>query len=268
MVVAAIVIYMLVADRYPPTRRQRWQFAALCASLAVALTWPVADLAAHWTLTGLLFQRLVLTLASAPLLVLCVPTMAWGRLTKPALVDTVVDAVTRPALSIVVFTVIVVGTLTVPAVRAQASSEVARALFDTLLLGAGLVLWVPVLGRVPGARRMSPLGRAAYLVVQSVLPNFPAVIFIFARHPLYSVFAHSHLAIGLRPLNDQQLSGVVAKVGTLPVLWTVAYISLARAQRADELGLDTDTLTWVDVERQLQRAERRSPHDEGEAVPE
>lgn len=262
----AAAVYLVLVRRDRPTRRQWWQFACLIASLAVALTWPVADLAAHWTLTGLLVQRLVLTMVSAPLILLCVPEPVWSRLTRPPKVDAVVDAVTRPAVAIVVFTVVVVGTLVVPAVRVQANDWWARGSFDLVLVGAGLVLWLPVLGRVPGARRMSGMGRAVYLVVQSVLPNFPSVIFIFARHPLYGVFAGSHLAIGLQPVNDQQLAGVLAKVATIPVLWSVAYVSLMRAQRADETGVDEEPLTWLEVERELERAERRAPHAGEEAA--
>lgn len=265
-IVLAAALYVAVARRDSPTRRQWWQFGWLLVGLIVALTWPLADLAAHWTLTGLLVQRLVLTLVCAPLVVLCVPEAAWSRFTKPALVDAAVDAVTRPAAAIVFFTVVVVGTLVVPAVRVQATAWWARGCFDLLLLVAGLVLWLPVLGRVPGTRRMSGMGRAVYLVVQSVLPNFPSVIFIFAHHPLYAVFAHSHLAMGLQPLNDQQLAGVVAKVGTIPVLWSVAYVSLLRAQRADVTGVDEEPLTWLEVERALERAERRAPHAGEEAA--
>ncbi len=52
----------------------------------------------------------------------------------------------------------------------------------------------------------------------------------------------------------------MAKVGTLPVLWTAAYRALARAQRAEERGMDDEPLYWADVERALERnarAERR-----------
>ena len=239
-----------------PSRRQWWQLAGALVVLAVALTWPLADLAAHWSLTALLLQRLLLTLVAAPLLLLALPRRVLGRLTRPAPVDALVDAVSRPPVAVVVFTVVVVGTLAVPAVRVGASSWVARGLFDALLLAAGVVLWLPALGRVPGARRTSPVGRAAYLVVQSVLPNFPAVIFIFARHPLYGAFAHAHRAIGMSSLVDQQLAGIVAKVGTLPVLWTAAWRALARAQREEERGVDEEPLYWDDVERALERTSR------------
>ena len=241
---------------YRLTRRQCWQLAGGVATVAVAVGWPLAELAAHWSLTALLVQRLLLVLVAAPLLLLGLPTAALARLTRPAALDATVEFLSRPAVAVVTFTVVVVGTLSTGAVEAQASGAGWRALFDLLLLFAGAVLWVPVLGRVPGARRMSPVGKAVYLVVQSVLPNFPAVVFVFSRHPLYAAFAHAHRAIGLSALNDQQLAGIVAKVGTLPVLWGAAWRALWRAERAEQLGVDEEPLTWAEVERALERGDR------------
>ncbi len=239
-----------------PTRRQWWCLAGGLGSLAVALTWPVADLAAHWSLTALLVQRLLLILAAAPLLLLALPAPLIAALTRPAAIDRALEVITRPVVAVVVFTVIAVGTLLTPVVAAQASSATVRGVVDVALLFGGAVLWGPVLRHIPGASRPSPVGLAAYLFVQSVVPGFPSVIYVFARHPLYPAFAHAHAAIGLSAVGDQQLAGVMAKVATLPVLWSVAYVALTRAARQDT-GSETTVLTWAEVERQLLRAERR-----------
>ncbi len=222
----------------------------------MALTWPVADLAAHWSLTALLVQRLLLTLAAAPLLLMALPSPVIAALTRPAPLDRALEVLTRPVVAVVGFSVIAVGTLLPPAVAAQASSGIVRGVVDVALLFGGAMLWGPVLRHVPGASRPTPVGQAAYLFVQSVVPGFPSVIYVFAHHPFYPAFAHAHAAIGLSALGDQQLAGVVAKVATLPVLWSVAWLALSRAARDDAVGADTGVLTWAEVERQLERAER------------
>ena len=53
-------------------------------------------------------------------------------------------------------------------------------------------------------------------------------------------------ALGISPLVDQQLAGVVAKVATLPVLWSAAWMALMRAQRVDNA--------------EGRRRRRRAPH--------
>ena len=68
-----------------------------CSSSWRAVTWPLGDLAAHWLLMALVLQRLLLTLAVPPLLVLGTPRPVIARLTRPAAVDAVLRVVVRPA---------------------------------------------------------------------------------------------------------------------------------------------------------------------------
>lgn len=244
-----------------PTRRQLHYLAGALVALVLALTWPLADLAAHWSLTALVVQRLLLTLAAAPLLLLAIPTPVLAVLTRPAPVDACLEVLTRPVVAVVTFTIVAVGTLLTPAVAAQASSPWWRGLTDVGLLLGGAVLWGPVLRHIPGSHRTGPVGITAYLFVQSVVPTFPAIIYVFARHPLYDAFSHVRVALGISRIVDQQLAGVLAKVATLPVLWSAAWVSLLRAQRAEAAGGsgdedDGELLTWAEVERQLERAAR------------
>lgn len=240
----------------PWRRRQIVAFAAGVAAAVVALTWPLADLAAHFSLTALVVQRLLLTLAVPPFILLGMPYDELQWLTRPAPVDTALAWFRRPGVAIVVFAVIAVGSMSSGLVNAQSSSAVARGLLDVALVGAGFVLWIPVIGRIPGIQRLRPVGRFTYLVVQAVLPAFLSFIYIFAKHPLYSVFSRSHQAIGLRPLTDQQISGFVSKLSFLFVMLTVGAVVLSRAHQADQEFGESEPLVWADVERQFERADR------------
>lgn len=235
--------------------RQAWAFLGAVAVLLAALTWPLADLAAHHLLVALVVQRLLLMLAAPPLLLAGVPLALVARATRPAVVDEVVRFCSRPVPAVALVTLVAVGTLTTPAVDGQASSAAVRGLLDAVLLTAGMVLWLPVLRPLPGAPAMTALGRAAYLVVQSIVPSFLAVIWIFARHPLYAPYAHAGRTLGMSPLLDQQVSGFVAKLGTIFVLWSVAFVIVHRAEQRPD---DDMPLTWADVERHLERVDRRA----------
>jgi cytochrome c oxidase assembly factor CtaG len=241
------------------TRRQIAIFSGACAASVVALTWPLADLDAHWSLTALVTQRLILVMAVAPMLLLGLPYDVIRWLTRPAVVDTVLVRLRRPPVAIAVVTVVLVGSMAPVLVRAQATSAVVRGVLDGAMVAAGLVLWIPVLGRVPGILPLKPVVRFGYLVFQAVVPAFLSFIYIFSRHPLYGVFARSHSAIDLRPLNDQQLAGFVSKLTMLFTLLTVGAVVLARASRSEaELGED-DPLVWADVEREFERVDRQGP---------
>jgi cytochrome c oxidase assembly factor CtaG len=243
----------------PWSRRQIWMFTGACAASVVALTWPLADLAAHWSLTALVTQRVILLLVVAPMLLMGLPYDVIQWLTRPAAVDAALVRLQRPLVAIATVTVIVIGSMTEVMVRAQTSSPLARGLLVALILLAGLILWIPVLGRIPGILRLKPVVRFGYLAGQAVIPAFLSFIFIFSRHPLYGEFARSHAAIGLRPLNDQQIAGFVSKLSMLLVLLTVGAVVLARAPLAEEEFGKDDPLVWADVERQFERADRQGP---------
>jgi cytochrome c oxidase assembly factor CtaG len=241
---------------WPP--RQKAALAGGWITAAAALTWPLADLAAHWSLIALVVQRVLLILTVPSLVLLGMPYDVLRWLTRPAPVDAILDWCRGPIKAVLVVTVVMVGSMSIPLVDGQASSPVVRGIMDLVVLAAGFVLWLPVIGRVPGILRLKPVIRFGYLVVQAVVPAFLSFIYIFAAHPLYPTFSHSHLAVGLRPLNDQQVSGFVSKLALLLVLLTVAAVVLKRAQVMDAEEDTDEPLLWADVERELERVDRRN----------
>ncbi len=186
-------LYLWATSGRTTTRRRRARrcsSSVACSILVVAVTWPLGDLAAHWLLVALVLQRLLLTLAVPPLLVLGTPRPLIARLTRPAPVDAVLRVAVRPAPAVAIVTVIAVATLTTGAVSLAARSDAARVVIELVVLASGFVLWAPVLTELPGAPRLSPLGRGGYLIVQSIVPSFLSIVWIFARHSLYPPYSH------------------------------------------------------------------------------
>ena len=244
------------AEEHRASHRQFFCFTLGTLALLLAVTWPLGDLAAHWSLLALVVQRLLLMLAVPPLLVTGTPLPLLSALTRPAPVDAVLRVAVRPVPAIVFVTVVAVGTLTTPAVSWATSSASARVVFQLIVLLAGFVLWAPVLTHLPGTRHLSALARGGYLIVQSIVPSFLSVVWIFARRPLYPAYSHTTVA-GMSPVLDQQLAGFAAKLSTIAVLWTVAFIIMSRAKVMDGDEEETEPLIWSDVEREIERADRR-----------
>src|SRR6185437_7755662 len=240
---------------YRATVWQRVLFVLGVIVLVGAVTWPLADLAAHWLLMALVLQRLLLTLAVPPLLVLGTPRPLLARLTRPAVVDGMLRVAVRPVPAVIIVTAVAVGTLTTGAVDLAVRSDVARVAIEAVVLASGFVLWAPVLTELPGAPRLSSLARGGYLIVQSIVPSFLSIVWIFARHSLYPAYGHRAKVAGLTPLLDQQVAGFVAKLSTIAVLWSVAFVIMTRASSADLAGED-EPLLWSDVQREIERADR------------
>ena len=245
-----------------PRRRVR-RFAAALVVTGITVGWPLGDLAAHWSLSALVLQRCLLVLAVAPLLLAGLPDDVIRWVTRPAAVDAVLVRVLRPPVAVVTVTVILVVSVLPALVAAQAGSVVVRGALALVVLAAGLVLWLPVMGRIPGIPRPRPMIRAVYLVAQSVVPVFLSFLYILATKPLYPAYSRSIEVIHLRPLNDQQVAGFVSKLSFVLVLLAVAGAILVRAPDTDDALGPEDPLSWADVERHFERVDRR-----GSAMPE
>ena len=216
--------------------RQQVLFVFGVAVLVGAVTWPLGDLAAHWLLLALVLQRLLLTLAVPPLLVLGTPRPLLARLTRPAAVDAVLRVAVRPLPAVGIVTAVAVGTLTTGAVDMAARSD----LFRVAGGAAGARVGVRAVGagaeRAAGSTAALGVGRGGYLIVQSIVPSFLSIVWIFARHSLYPSFSHEGKVVGMTPLLDQQLAGFLAKLSTIAVLWTVAFVIMTRAEGAERRG--------------------------------
>lgn len=252
----AIVGGVASVVRLSRTRRQRLQGAAAVVAFAVVTLWPVGDVAASVSLSVATLQRLVLMLLVAPLLMLAAPTSTWVAVTRPAIVDAVARRLARPAPAMVLVTVVGTATLSVPVVNWGAHSLWARDLIVVGVVVLGVVLWLPALGLVPGARRLSEVARAAYVFVAALVVTSLSLVWIFARHPLYSALHFQHHYVHLSALADQQVAGFVAKLGAYLPMWAVAFVIFSRAEHRGA-ELETSPLHWADVERELLRAERQ-----------
>jgi cytochrome c oxidase assembly factor CtaG len=267
-VLLAAYLWATRSEGCRPTRRQRASFLGGIAALVVAFMWPLGPLAAHWSLVALVVQRLILMLAVPPLLVAGTPRAILVRLTRPAAVDAVLRVVVKPVPAVVIVTVVAVGTLTTGLVSLAAHSDVARVVIQIVVLASGFVLWAPVLTELPGSQPLSRVGRGAYLIVQSIVPSFLSVVWIFARRPLYRAYDHRTPVLGMSAVLDQQLAGFLAKLCTIAVLWTVAFTLMTRSAAAVGSSDDeTEPLLWSDVEREIERADRRALRDRAGAAP-
>lgn len=236
--------------------RLRWAFAAGWAALLVASTWPLADLAERWSFAALMGQRVLVMLVAPPLLLLALPPAALEVATRPVAVERALRFLTRFGVATVLFTGAVIASMLPPVVAVGASGRLAHGAIDLGLFLAAAVMWLTGLRLLPGITRLSTAARMGFLLVQSLLPNFPALILIFARHSFYPVFATHVRALGISPVADQEIAGAIAKILGLSILWAAAGAVWSGGRRREEAGLDPDPLTWDEVERELRHLER------------
>ena len=251
VIVAAGVAHHVVVKT---TRERRLVTFALLALLVVTV-WPIGDLASSVSLSVATVQRLVIMLLVAPLLLMATPTRVLARLTRPRPIDALTRWLAHPGVAIVIVTIVGTLTLISPVVDWGARSTIGRELTLIGVLIVGLILWLPALALMPGAKRLSPVARAGYVFVSSIVVTSLSIVWIFAKHPLYPALHHQEALLHMSPLLDQQLAGFVAKFCCYAPMWAVAFTIFARAEERGT-PVEETPLHWADVERQLLRVDR------------
>jgi putative membrane protein len=247
------------APRHAPggvaaTRNQRWCFLAGVAVLWVGADWPIHHLAEDYLYSVHMLQHLLFQLVAAPLLILGTPAWLLRRLLRPPALRALWRGLTQPVIAVVIvlsFT----AAIHVPAVvNASATNPWFHLGLHTVLLGVAFVMWWPVLSPLPELPHLSYLGRMAYLFAHSIVPTVPAAFLTFAYSPLYEAYANApRLFAWLDPIQDQQIAGLVMKVGGGFLLWGVIAVLFFRWAAEEQSG-GPDTLYWRDLEPDVERA--------------
>jgi cytochrome c oxidase assembly factor CtaG len=252
---ASAIAYGAAARRFAATRTQRLQLASALVVIVVACGWPLGDLALHVSLSATVVQRLLLMLGAAPLLLLAAPAALLAAATRPAPLDAVVRVLEHPLAAIVVVTVAGTVMLLPATISWAAGTPAASACMLVVTLVLGVVLRLPVLDVAPAPRQLGRPAKGGYLLASSLAVTSLSFIWIFARRPLYPSFSGQRALLSISPLLDQQLAGFIAKFGAYVPMWATAFVLFSRA--GDEDRASERALRWVDVQRELERVERR-----------
>ncbi len=111
------------------------------------------------------------------------------------------------------------------------ASQVGSFVLDGLWLLSGVVLWLPVCGALGELRPGYPVRAVLLFVGAGVVPMIPGGFLTFSDHPLYGVYELAPRVGGFDATIDQQLAGVLMKIGNLPLLWPVIGLLFARWAR-------------------------------------
>ncbi len=240
--------------RVAATRNQRVAFFAGVGVLWLGADWPIHYVAETYLYSVHMGQHLLFQLIAAPLLILGTPAWLWRRLLRPAPVFAVWRSVTKPLIALVLmsgFTALI----HIPAVvNAQSVSPWFHFGLHAVLMLLSLVMWWPVLSPLPELPHLSYPGRMAYLFGHSILPTVPASFLTFAYSPLYEAYASApRLAGWLDVIQDQQIAGLVMKIGGGFFLWGVIAVLFFRWAAEEQTG-GPDTLYWRDLEPDVESA--------------
>lgn len=263
LLVAVLVVGYLAALRgrrrgSPSERRTVTTSHVVCFGLGVAAMWLAVDWPVDTVATQLLsvhmVQHLVLSLVAAPLFILGLPGWLLRRLLRPTPVFAVARVLTRPMPALLIFNTWMVVYHWPAVLDASVQNDLVHLLAHVVWVVAGLIMWWPVLSPLPELPHLSYLGRMVYVFAQSIVPTVPASFLTFSQVSLYASYTGGPEALQLSALSavaDQQMAGLLMKIGGGVILWGVILALFLRWFTEEETG-GPDPLYWRDVRDEVE----------------
>jgi len=239
----------LAPGREPATRKQKVTFLIGVSSLWLASDWPMHGLSTQLFSVHML-QHTIYSLISAPLIILGVPGWLWRKLFAPKPVMAVVRFVTKPLIALAIFNAWIAIYHTPAMVNLSVHNDNMHLLMHVAWVLTSVIMWWPVLSPLPELPHLAVPTRMLYLFAQSIVPTVPASFLTFGHSPLYSAYQHVAPAFGMTAIEDQQIAGLLMKIGGGLLIWGVIAVLFFRWAARERTG-GPDPLYWRELEPEL-----------------
>ncbi len=241
------------------SRRQVTCFLLGVAALWLHADYPVHDIGEQYLFSVHMFQHIGFTLIAAPLLLLGLPGWLVRWLVRPRAAHLLVSRLGRPLPAALVYNAVVVLSHWPLVVDTSLRQHPVHLLVHTVIFASAVLMWFPVVNRLPELPTLSYPGRMLYLFLQSVLPTVPASFLTFGQGLVYRFYADVPRPFPISLIDDQQLAGALMKVYAGLILWAVIAVLFFRWYAREQHSRAHDTLTWEDVERELRSTAPAEP---------
>jgi putative membrane protein len=210
--------------------RRKWIWFGLgVAVLWGATDWPLGALGAGYLASVHMLQYLLYTLVAAPLLMLGTPDWMVRPIVRRLKIHGALRVLARPVIAGVGFNLVLLATHAPWTVDTFRSSQLGSMVLDVIWLLSGFLLWTPLVSPLRELRHPSAAVKCIYLFLASgAIPMLPGGILTFASFPLYQTYELAPRVWGLSADNDQQLAGILMKIGNIPIVWAVIFVIFVR----------------------------------------
>src|SRR6516225_4274556 len=196
-----------------PTVRQGVTFVAALLTILLAITGPLDELTRERSFAVYIFQQMLLVFVVPPLLLFGLPGWMLRPLMLNRFVEPIARVITRPLFAFLLFAA--VFTLIHYPMVCDRICHV-RPFYGNLhalLLFVGSLLWWPLLSPLPEYPRMMYPMQIMYLFLLMIPMTAVAAPITLANSVLYTFYMGGEHPLGLTPLADQVLGGLIMWVG-------------------------------------------------------
>jgi putative membrane protein len=222
--------------------KHTFYFGLGLVTLWVALETPIDTISDHYLDSIHMLQHVLLGFVAPPLMLLGLSRRMAGLLAGLPFVR----AITEPVPAQVVAAGVMIAWHLPALYDATLRSESLHVVEHLMFIGAGLILYWPMLEATSASARwqMSPGIKLLYVLAATLPQDGVALILLFSRVPFYEFYVNApRLISGLSPLIDQTLAGAVLMILGKATMAVTALVVFFRWFGGEHLA-DRARLTW------------------------
>ena len=237
---SAVVLgaYVYAISRWNPDRRSEvssWRISSFFGgvfTVFMALHPPIDVLSGSFFSVHM-FQHVLLTLVAPPMLLLGLPEWLVAPLFQRRLAQGFARWITKPVVAGLIGVSVFWGWHLPTLYEATLRDRIVHDTMHMTLVASAIVMWWPVLSRLPAVPAVSLPVQMFYLFVITLPSGLLSSIFVFASDPIYPAYSMIADPDGLSALNDQRVGGLVMKLGGTAILWSVISVKYFRWAAAE-----------------------------------
>jgi putative membrane protein len=245
LILAATYVSASLKLGQSPTVRQVLTFMLALLTILVAITGPLDELTRDRSFAVYIFQQMLLVFVVPPLLLFGLPGWMVRPLMLNRFVEPIARVITRPLFAFLLFAA--VFTLIHYPMVCDRVCHVNPFYGDlhALLLLTGCLLWSPLLSPLPEYPRMTYPMQIMYLFLLMIPMTAVAAPITLAGSVLYVFYMGGTHPLGLTPMADQVLGGLIMWVGQgiyIMFVFTAIFYRWSRSDDQEEPPLNREPI--------------------------
>ena len=219
----------------PVSIKQAASFTLGVFVIYLALNSPIHELSDRYLFSAHMVQHMMLLWIMPPLLLWGLPDWLLRPAVSSPLKLRAARLAVHPLVCLAVFNSIIMVWHLPSSYNAALADHNLHIFQHFCFMVAGVLMWWPVLSRLPELPRLSYGGQMLYLFLISLLPAIVGGIISFADSVVYDWYADAPRVWGISPAADQQIGGLIMKTaGLIVFVAALAGVFFAWAGREEE----------------------------------
>ncbi len=209
------------------TTAQKVWFGVGIVLLWAAADWPMHDVGEQYLYSVHMFQHMMLAFFIPPVMMLATPEWLARLVMGNGSVGRWFLKLARPVPGAIAFNAVQLLTHWSVIVNASVDNGLIHYAVHTVVVVTAFAVWMPVVSPLPELRTTVP-AQCVHLFLISIVPTVPAAWLAFAEGVLYDSYDKSARLWGISVTADQQLAGLIMKLGGSMFLWTLIVVLFFR----------------------------------------